>query len=620
MRSLRALVLAPILLVACGDPPVARPPAAPPKPPVEVAKPAPIDTSPVPEPNGLLVLGRLSKPEDTAKHAAQLSGMPVPTAAEMVGFATGEELGHAVDLDQPVDFAVVLVGGGRMPKPSYAVSIPLKSLDEARAKLAKYKLVPVDNGASRVEGLLPPEDSGDSPHTCLLTPAAGSASARLVCGEVAGVEALAPYLTRTFARATDVPPSDMHVEIRTGKGRETLEAMRRMLPRMATASLGSNMRRKPAVNELVETVVGDATDFVTDSEKVVLDIETKPEGAHATVRVMFKTANATASKFLLGQGFSTSPPASLSRLPADTVAGAWSTGTPTALLEHVQGVAKRAFGEALDESGLPDKEKAQIPKVVFDRTVPLFDGAWSYGLGYDAESVARAEEAARSADDKTRREKEMQVELARTGFHLVHFTKPFADASQAGKDLVAVVDGWMTKSQAKATSSWKSSIKPGAALRGLPAGTLHYVVTREYTPPKDSKEAKRKGQCHALVAKDGEGSALAFGCDEKVLGARLAASLSTAARTTSLPVELVQARGHRGAFLTPRALGWAMALERGRRGSLGQATPDSKVPMRLTVTNEAPTAAAPVGSAVITIDAPKASIGAVVAAVLRGGR
>lgn len=619
MRSLRALVVLPILLVACGTPPVVAPPPVAPAKPIELAKPAPIDTSPVTEPTGLLVVGHVARPDDTAKQAGMLSGMPVPSAAEMVGFALGEEIGKAVDMSKPVDFAVALVAGGRMPRPTFAVSIPLKSLDDAREKLGKMKLIPTDNGAMRVEGLLPPEESGDAPRTCLLAPAAGSASARLVCGEVAGVEALAPYLTRTYAR--DTVANDMHIEVRTGAGREALDSVRRMLPRMAAASMGGNLRQKPALNELVETVVGDATDFVTDSEKIVVDVETKPQGAHATVKVFFRSVQATATKIALGQGFPSVPPASVGRLPADTLGGMWSTGTPTPLLEHLQNVAKRGLAEALaEESHLSDKEKNDIPKVLFDRIVPLFDGAWSYGFGIDQESTAKAEEAARSADEKTRREKAAQVELERIGFQLVHVTRPFAQASQAAKEFASLVDARLTKDQAGSKGGWTTTVKPGAAPRGLPQGTLHYVLAREYTPFKGSKEPKRKAACHALVAKDGEGAAIGFGCDEKVLTARLAASLSTASRGPAIPVEILQAHGHRGAFLTPRAVAWALALERGNRGKLGPDSPDTKVPMRITLSNEAPSVPAPAGAAVVTIDAPKASIGALVAAVLRGGR
>ena len=623
MRTSRALVVSPLLLalVACGDPPAVAPPPATPKPPVEVAKPAPIDTSAVTEPMGLLVRGHMGKPEDTAKHAAQLSGMPVPTAAEMVGFATGEELGQAVDMNQPIDFAVALVGGGRLPKPSFAVSIPLKSLDDARAKLGKYKLIPVDNGGSRVEGLLPPEDSGDSAKTCLLTPAAGSAPARLVCGEVAGVEALAPYLSRTYAR--EAATNDLHVEVLTGKGRDALDAMRRMLPRMATAGMSSNLRRKPGVNELVETVVGDATDFAVDSEKIVIDVETKSDGAQAKVRVHFKTTNATSSKIVLGQGYVSTPPSSLARLPADVLGGAWSTGNPAALSEHFNGVAKRAFADILaDDSPFSDKERAELPKQLFDKIAPSTDGLWSYGFGVDTESVTKTEQEARKADDKTRRQKEMNMEAARLGFHLFHTTAGFAGVAEGTKSIASIMDGAISRTQGKAGVVWKTSFKSAGASKGMPAGSLHYVLTREYAPTsKEEKDAKRKVQCHLLVAKDGTGTAVGLGCDEMVLASRLAATL-TGAKTgaPTLPPEVLQAHGHRGAFLTPRMVEWVVALDRGRRGSLGAGSADAKVPVRAVLTNEAPTPEAAGGSAVLTIDAPKAAIGAIVAGALRGGR
>lgn len=623
MRSLRTLVLAPIVLVACGGPPPEPPKAPTPKPTAEVVKaPPPPDTSPVPEPAGLIVRGRFGKPEDTAKHAAMLSGMPVPSAAEMVAFATNDELGKAVDMEKTVDFAVAFAGAGRMPKPVMAISIPLKSFDDAKEKLGKYKLIPSDNGALRVEGILPPEEEGAEPHTCVLAPAAGPATARLVCGEVAGVETLAPYLTRTFSR-DPVVTGDVHVEVLTGRAREGIEGVRRLLPKLAQNELGSGLRKKPGVTELVETFVGDATDFATDSDKITLDIETKGDGARAQLRVHFKSTNATATKLALGQGFPAAPPASVSRLPADTAFGLWSTGTPTALIEHFQGVAKRAMADImLDAPGLTEKERADIPRLAFDKLAPMFDSAWSYGGGFDAESVTKAEDAVRTADDKTRREKEMNAELAKLGFHLVHLTRPFAQVSENTKSFGGLVGTLVAKSQDKSPSGWKMSWKPGPAPRGLPAGTLHYVLAREYTPPKDVKEPKRKASCHLYVTKDGEGSAAGFGCDEKVLTAKLAASLSNAVKQPGLPTEVLQANGHRGAFLTPRGIGWMVAMGRGiRRTSLGGAgSADTKVPIRITLKNEAPSLSGPAGTALVTIDAPKQAIGGIVATALRGAR
>lgn len=621
MHSRRALVFLPLLLAACGDPPAATPPPATPKAPVaDAPKPAPIDTSAVPEPTGLLVRGRIGKPEETSKHLSALSGMPIPTAAEMVGFATGEELGKAVDMDKPVDFAVGLVGGGRLPKPSFAISIPLKSLDDAREKLGKFKLSPIDNGGARVEGILPPEDTGDSPRTCVILPAGGPAPARLVCGEVAGVEALGPWLTRTYAR--EAPTSDVHVEVLTGKSRDALDAMRRMLPRMATAGMGSSMRRKPAVNELVESLVGDATDFAIDAEKIVIDIETKGDAAQAKVRAQLKTSNATASKIALGQGFSTTPPPSLSRLPEGTVGGAWSTGNPAALTAHVTDVAKRAFVEVVgDETQLTDKERAELPKAVFDKLAPALDGAWSYGFGLDAESVQKTEQDARKADDKTRRQKDMDMEAARLGFHLFHTSAPSQQVLEGAKSFAATMDAAVTRAQAKQKDSpWKTSFKPAGASKGMPAGSVHYVMTREYVPPKGDKEPKRKVQCHLLVAKDGTGAAIGIGCDEKVLASRLAASLTGAKGSIpALPAEILQAHGHRGAFFSPRVVEWGIAMERGRRASVGAGSPDAKVPVRAVLAGEAPSPEAAGGTAVLTIDAPKAAIGAIVAAAIRGG-
>ena len=62
-----------------------------------------------------------------------------------------------------------------------------------------------------------------------------------------------------------VVTGDVHVEVLTGRAREGIEGVRRLLPKLAQNELGSGLRKKPGVTELVETFVGDATDFATDS-------------------------------------------------------------------------------------------------------------------------------------------------------------------------------------------------------------------------------------------------------------------------------------------------------------------------------------------------------------------
>lgn len=562
----------------------------------------------------MLAVGRVSRPEELSKRLAALSGMPIPSAAEAVAFAAGPELSGAVDMEKPVDFAVVMTLAGRLPRPTFALSVPLRSVDEAKAKLGKFKLSPADNGATRVEGLLPPEESGDAPQTCLIAPAVGATSARLVCGEVAGVEALTPYLTRTFPRETVA--SDVHLELRTGANRETIEALRRLLPNMASASIGG--RRHPALNDLVTNIVGDATDFATDSEAVVLDVDVKAEGVHGTVRVPFKTTTSTAAKVALGQGLAKGAPASVARLPEGTVGSFWSTGSPPQLFDHFQSTAKRAFLEAAsEESKLTDKEREQLGSLGFDKWMPLIDGAWSYGFGFDADSIAKAQEDVKKADDKTRREKSDTLERALLGFHLVHLAKPYPQLQSAAKDLGTTLDAMFTKEFAGKKSGWKTSWKPGPAGKGLPAGSLHYVMTREYLS-KDAKEPKRpKATCHAFFTKDGEGSAIGLGCDDKVLSQKLAASLEPAkgakAPTTTSPAPSAPAvSGHRGGSLSPSALAWIAAFESHGRRPLSGSPAGAGLPMTYVLHGEGPSANAPGGTAVLDFDAPKSIVNAVV--------
>jgi len=133
-----------------APPPVA---TAPPKA-VVVAPEPPPDVSAVPEPAGLVLVGRVSKAEGILKTLGTWTRLPLPGGADLVRSMTDDSVAEAVDLSQPIDGAVALRGGKRDMNPLIAVSVAVRSFDDAKAKLgAKHKLTPGKNGQINVEGI-----------------------------------------------------------------------------------------------------------------------------------------------------------------------------------------------------------------------------------------------------------------------------------------------------------------------------------------------------------------------------------------------------------------------------------------------------------------------------------
>ncbi len=624
---MRRLALLSLLVVtssvACGSPP---PPAAVPKPkPIEVVAEPPPDLSPVAEPRGLLVLGRIAHAEEVTRAASGWTGMPLPTASQIASLVAGDEVGSIVDVDKPLDFAVSLSGGHRMPKPQLVVSVAVRSMDDARGKLAKYKFIPMSNGMQKVEGLAPPGDDDAQERVCVLSPAAG-AGARLVCGDGGAIESFAPYMLRTVPTLPTV--SDLHAEVRMATMRDLVEGTRRLLPGLAGGMLGAD-GKQPATREIVEGLVGDISDFAADAESYTLDVEAKPEGAKATLRLALKTSRATLSKLAIAAPRDVGPPpAELLHLPADVDMAAWTkTGEP-ALLDRPREIFGRFVAESM-ENEVPDTFRKTLVDLMIARSLPLFQGAWVYGRGFDLEATRAAISTMNDPkNDDSRQEYKRRAGMDLVGFHLIAVDKP---ASQVG----AVMKDWasfVAKIPARAKPA-KGAARPtlkvvatGRELK-LPKDTVHLEFTGPREPPAPVAKGKKAGLpvgpvvCHAFAVPDGAKTWIGVGCNPKLVAEKLASSLSSAPATSTLGARpearaLLASRSNRGFFFTPRTAAWARAVDR-KRSPFTALDPDASVPALVTWAAEPPSPAAAAGGGVLTVEAPKAAIGSIVGMLIR---
>lgn len=554
-----ALLVTSALVSGCGG---SNPPPAPTTPatnPVAAnPPPAKVDLSPVPEPTGLVVIGRIAKPESILKAVGTWTGLPLPGGNELVRSVTDEAVAASIDFSQPVDGAVMLAGSRSAPKPLWAFSLPVKSMDDAKTKLgAKHRLTATTNGGFKIEGLGAAgviggdkgRDDDEDELDCVLAPAVAPAnSARIVCG---AQEELTPYLTRTLPKQTF--PTDLHVEMRFDPVRGPVSDLRAQLPILARTLMGSQSQ---AVREVVDAAIGELGDIVADTNRLVLDGTFDDKGIKLDFRGEYGSA-----KSLVAQLATTSvdragpPPASFFHLPQETDVAFFSKGADPKLFTRLRELLSNLLVEAFSEGGMPDAERKTIKDLVANRMMPLFTGPAVYGKGYDAAAVDKALQAkkqAKAGDALAADDTDRLVDEQIVGWHLLQVGEPIANVGPMIKDWSALWarPGFQTwaKKNASAKMMSKLRIAPAPAGAALPKDTVHLEITipREdlvedghgpVAQGKQDAKQKPKGKtiarkpivAHVLAVPDAGTTWLAIGFgDPTMLAKKVASSLSTA--------------------------------------------------------------------------------------------
>ncbi|AKU99723.1 hypothetical protein AKJ09_06387 [Labilithrix luteola] len=595
----------------------------------------------MPDPEGLLLVGRIANPDGMIKTAGNWTHLPLPSGAELVRSITDASLGEVVDLSQPLD-AAVAVGGRKMsPRPLVAVSVAVRSLEGAKAKLAKeHKLVDGPNGSTFVQGVSLGKSSGedgeaddDDAEGCLLSPA--PVGARLVCGERHAVDALAPYLARTMTRQKW--PADVHLELRFGPVRDTVNMARSQLPILARTLLGAN---SPAIHNLLDGAVGEAADFVSDANRMTLDMNVGDKGVETTSRIDYAHATSLLAKLAVSERNQDGPPPpAFLHLPGETDLAFYGRGADPKLFDHPRELLGAAFVEAAGDSGMPESEKKALKELVADRMLTVFTGASVYGKGYDAAAVAKALSARQSvkpdnlaAEDEATRVLAEQV----VGWHLTQVSDPIAKVGPVLKDWSALWNRpafakW-AKKQASSKMLAQMRIAPMPAGVTLPKESVHLeiVVPRtdiEVPPPAPSragakapaakKVTRKPVTMHVFAIPDQGATWIGFGLDGKLVAQKAAASLSTAPATDTLGEKTAMVESLRSSKTTGAALVTLRGLlvfgalggsERSPFSSLAMLPSKGATPITLTSTVEGPTPSAAEGASVATIKVPRSTI------------
>lgn len=551
------------LAVGCGgsNPPPA--PTAPATNPIAATPPlGRVDLSPVPEPTGLIVVGRISKPEAILKAVGTWTGLPLPGGNELVRSVTDEAVAASIDFSQPVDGAVVLAGSRSAPKPLWAFSLPVKSVEDAKTKLgAKHRLTATTNGSFIIEGLGAAgviggergRDDEEDELDCVLAPAVmPPGSGRIVCG---AQEELTPYLTRTLPKQSF--PTDLHVEMRLEPVRGPVSDLRAQLPILARTLMGSQSQ---AVRELVDAAIGELVDIVADTNRLVLDGTFDDKGIKLDFRGEYGSAKSlTAQLATTNIDKAGPPPPAFLHLPQETDVAMFSKGTDPKLFAHVREMLSNLLVEAFTEGGMPDAERKTIKDLVANRMMPLFTGPLVYGKGYDqaaVEKAAAAKKAQKGGDPVAADEAERALGEQILGWHVLQVGEPIANVGPILKDWSALwarpgFQSWAKKaSTAKMLSKLRSAPLPAAVT--LPKESVHLEITiprsdlsdavamepaqRATKPkPKPKTTALKPVVVHVLAVPDAGSTWLAIGVGEpKMLAQKVAASLSSAPDASTL--------------------------------------------------------------------------------------
>lgn len=647
-----------LTLGACGG---GAPPPAPvtPSKPVASAPELPPDVTAVPEPAGLVLVGRVSKADAILKTLAAWTRLPLPGGSDLVRSITDDSVAEAVDLSQPIDAAAAISGGKRDPKPLIAVSVAVRSFDDAKAKLSKaHKLKPGKNGQLEVEGIgraavsakgSSREDEDDDAETCVLAHA--STGARLVCGDKDALDLLSPYLTRTVPRQTWT--SDVHVEMTLGAVREPLQQVRAALPFLAKQILGGT---SPALGKLADAAVTEVVDIVDDTSRMTLDAQLGDTGAQATVKIDYAKANSFVARLATSNPQrADAPPPAFWHLPGDTDLALFGKGSDPKLFDRPRELLGNVALELTESGGMPEAERKAVRELVVDRMLGLFTGGpLVYGKGFDGAAVEKllaARNAVKPGDAGARDAADHALAEQILGWHLVQVQEPITKVAPMLKDWAAL---WNRPAFAK-WAKQESSAKMLAQMRmvGMPAGVtlpkdavhLEIVIPRpdieEMLPAPAARAGQGKGPTpppapgakpplpppvkkiprkpivlHVMAVPDQGGTWIGFGLDAKLLGQKAAASLSTAPEAGTLGKSpagdaLRDTKANAAWIATLRGLLFFRALKDHTRtpfAMVGQLPSKGMTPIVLSFTSQAPSQGAAGGSAVATFKLPRAAI------------
>ena len=372
------------LLPACGGSPP--PVVAPEPPPVAVAvapeTPSAPDLSPVPEPRGLLLVARWKAPAKSVDQILKLFGAQV--SIESLIAKEGGDVGKLLDLDGSFDAAMILDPDStdEEPKVLGAVSIPVRSFDDARANAEKETSVTVIRpGVVRLSPKKGEKEICDLTMASGQGQAAGSAPARLVCGGPKDVEALRGWLSRGLP-AGGAEANALTATLRAGPLKDRYLARLRAeavkAGDQARALLTAQNVGDPDLLSAPGIAMEEGLRFLEDLDRIEFrtSLTTTPPELQSSGAVRFSGRSSWLTRVITDVNDRSGPvPEMFWRAPRDAYSATWGRGSDPHLFDGVRGVLHKALGEALGRVPLiPAADKAALEG--FLDGVPRAPGVW----------------------------------------------------------------------------------------------------------------------------------------------------------------------------------------------------------------------------------------------------
>lgn len=465
------------LLVACGGAPPTPVVGLGPLPSAVAPPPTPgFDLSPVSAPANLMVLVHVGSPAKLAATLREWAGVAVPVG-QLVDESFGDGVAPVIDLSQPVDIGVALDARGANGGMNVAFAAGVRSVDDVKSALGgQFVFSPIANGAWRIEAMKAPrpEDEDERParvRSCVVAPAFGSAAARVVCApKLWAVDQLWPYLVRGATRVR--ARSDVHLELRV----EALRTIFGARTPFAPLTRGASSR-----DPFAPAVLQELNDFGMDVDQVAVEVNMDDAAGQATATLSLREARSPLSRLAVAHADRLGPPpATFLRLPVDSDAAFFSSGADLHELDRTKQMLVDAIGNRLEtRDGLSAADAAAV-KDVLGHTVDVASAPLVFAKGVDG-AVATAALGARlgTKTPAGQRFVDAAAHAKLGGWDVLGVERPIAQVGGVTKEwaLLLARPGIAKALKAGEPQRPPLGMKAAAVPKGLPAGSLHFVLS-----------------------------------------------------------------------------------------------------------------------------------------------
>ncbi|MGZ3419621.1 MAG: hypothetical protein ACXVEE_17225 [Polyangiales bacterium] len=446
------------------------------------AAPVPEDRTPVEAPPGLVVQVHTAGPKAIV-HALKPylpASVPLDPRAIVRELPNGEALEKIVDVDKPVDLAVVLPdpNAPKETPPDVAVAFGVEEgLDLDVALKGAVQVEVTDGGVRRLRAL------GSKRAPCVVAPSLGAAKYRLICAiEIDNPESglrLVPWLSRGVTRAAE-PASSARLDVDVAALKKRYAAELQKAHDSGRALIGPELKvGHPEIDKVLKRIavsgIDEAFDLVDDLDAFAIDATLRPEGLVANLSYAFSGKKSWIARAMLsGDGVNGGPPATFAKMPStDVWFASFGRATPQTdvLLQPVQTMLRDLVEAAATDFKWPAKDKDLALDVV----------KWAFPAAADQVAVhGGTGHVETKKDDLWGKARDIVRVLTRKSFTVAVVERD----SKAPLALAKAVGAWVSRpsfaDMFKTITNDRLTVKfavKDATLKGLPKGALAQQYT-----------------------------------------------------------------------------------------------------------------------------------------------